>query len=89
MSLVYIASNFIRFLGEIPWEMLRALVQEHSLRKLYLGDNTFTVDTIPEVVGTMTKLEVLDLVGLGYTGKSGTPPVMSPVTLRLFFRSDS
>ena len=72
MSLVYIASNFIRFLGEIPWEMLRALVQEHSLRKLYLGNNKFTVDTIPEVVGTMTKLEALHLSGLGYTGKSGT-----------------
>ena len=77
------------FLGEIPWEMLRALVQEHSLRKLYFGDNKFTVDTIPEVVGTMTKLEELDLSGLGYTGKRGTSPVMSQVTLRLFFRSDS
>jgi hypothetical protein len=60
--------------------MLRALVQEHSLRKLYLGDNKFTVDTIPEVVGTMTKLEALDLGGLGYTGKSGTSPVMSLIT---------
>jgi hypothetical protein len=59
--------------------MLRALVQEYSLRKLLLGDNKFTVDTIPEVVGTMTKLEVLDLRGLGYTGKSGTLPVMSLV----------
>ena len=77
MSLVYIASNFIRFLGEIPWEMLRALVQEHSLRRLFLGNNKFTVDTIPEVVGTMTELEALDLNGLGYAGKSGTPPVMS------------
>ena len=69
--------------------MLRALVQEHSLRMLYLGYNKFTVDTIPEVVGTMTKLEALQLSGLGYTGKSGTSPVMSQVTLRLFFRSDS
>ena len=77
------------FLGEIPWEMLRTLVQEHSLRQLGLGNNKFTVDTIPEVVGTMTKLKVLDLSGLGYTGKSGTPPVMSQVTSRLFFRSDS
>ena len=76
-------------LGEIPWEMLRALVQEHSLRRLFLGNNKFTVDTIPEVVGTMTKLEALDLEGLGYTGKSGTSPVMSQITLRLFFRSDS
>ena len=89
MSLVCIASDFVRFVGEIPWEMLRALVQEHSLRQLFLGDNKFTVDTIPEVVGTMTKLEALDLRGLGYTGKSGTSPVMSQVTLRLFFRSDS
>ena len=89
MSLVYIASNFIRFLGEIPWEMLRALVQEHSLRRLFLGNNKFTVDTIPEVVGTMTKLEELGLGELGYTGKSGISPVMSQVTLRLFFRSDS
>jgi hypothetical protein len=79
LSLVYIASNFIRFLGEIPWKMLRALVQEHSLRQLFLGDNKFTVDTIPEVVGTMTKLEALDLRGLGYTGKSGTSPVLSLV----------
>jgi hypothetical protein len=61
MSLVCIASDFVRFVGEIPWEMLRALVQEHSLRKLQLGYNKFTVDTIPEVVGTMTKLKVLDL----------------------------
>jgi hypothetical protein len=89
MSPVYIASNFIRFLGEIPWEMLRALVQEHSLRKLYLGRNKFTVDTIPEIVGTLTKLKELDLEKLGYTGKSGASPVMSRVTLRLFFRSDS
>ena len=58
--------------GEIPWEMLRTLVQEHSLRTLYLGSNEFTVDTIPEIVGTMTKLEHLDLMKLGYTGKSGT-----------------
>jgi hypothetical protein len=66
--------------------MLRALVQEHSLRKLYLGYNKFTVDTIPEVVGTMTKLEVLNLGGLGYTGKSGTSPVLSRVMIsRLFF----
>ena len=57
MSLVCIASNFIRFVGEIPWEMLRALVQEHSLRKLYLSNNKFTVDTIPEIVGTLTKLK--------------------------------
>jgi hypothetical protein len=89
MSCVYIASNFIRFLGEIPWEMLRALVQEHSLRQLHLGDNKFTVDAIPEIVGTLTKLEALHLRGLGYTGKSGTSPVMSQATLRLFFRSDS
>ena len=87
MSLVYIASNFIRFLGEIPWEMLRALVQEHSLRKLHLGDNKFTVDTIPEVVGTMTKLEALHLSGLGYTGKSGTSPVMSVVYIASIFFS--
>jgi hypothetical protein len=79
MSRVYIASNFIRFLGEIPWEMLRALVQEHSLRNLYLGENKFTVDNIPEIVGTMTKLKVLALSKLGYTGKSGTPPVTSRV----------
>ena len=85
MSLVYIASNFIRFLGEIPWEMLRALVQEHSLRKLFLGNNKFTVDTIPEVLGTMTKLEVLNLSKLGYTGKSGTPPVMSLVYFTSIF----
>jgi hypothetical protein len=69
--------NFSFFLGEIPWEMLRALVQEHSLRTLYLGNNESTVETIPEIVGTMTKLEQLDLSGLGYTGKSGTSPVMS------------
>ena len=87
MSLVYIASNFIRFLGEIPWEMLRALVQEHSLRRLYLSNNKFTVDTIPEVVGTMTKLEVLDLEGLGYTGKSGTSPEMSLVYIASIFFS--
>jgi hypothetical protein len=65
--------------------MLRALVQEHSLHTLGLGGNKFTVDTIPEIVGTMMKLEALDLSELGYTGKSGTPPVMSQVTLRLFF----
>jgi hypothetical protein len=29
---------------------------------------------IPEVMGTMTKLEVLNLGGLGYAGKSGTSP---------------
>ena len=69
--------NFLFFLGEIPWEMLRALVQEHSLRKLYLSGNKFTVDIIPEIVGTMTKLEALHLSNLGYTGESGTPPVMS------------
>jgi hypothetical protein len=57
--------------------MLRTLVQEHSLRTLYLGSNEFTVDTIPEIVGTMTELEKLDLSKLGYTGKSGTSPVMS------------
>jgi hypothetical protein len=60
--------------GEIPWKMLRTLVQDHSLRKLYLGKNKFTVDAIPEIVGTMTKLETLHLKGLGYTGKSGTLP---------------
>jgi hypothetical protein len=65
--------------------MLRALVQEHSLRNLYLGVNKFTVDTIPEVVGTMTKLEALDLRGLGYTGKSGTSPVMSSVHIASIF----
>jgi Leucine-rich repeat (LRR) protein len=59
------------FSGEIPWELLRTLVQEQSLRKLYLGGNKFTVDTIPEIVGTMTKLEALNLNRLGYTGKSG------------------
>jgi hypothetical protein len=69
--------------------MLRTLVQEHSLRGLYLGNNKFTVDTIPEVVGTMMKLEALDLSGLGYTGKSGTSAVLSRVILRLFFRFDS
>jgi hypothetical protein len=69
--------------------MLRTLVQEHSLRRLFLDNNKFTVDTIPEVVGTMTKLEALDLGGLGYTGKSGTSQVMSKVSLRLFFRSNS
>jgi hypothetical protein len=52
--------------------MLHALVQEHSLRKMYLGGNKFTVDTIPEIVGTMTKLVSLDLSNLGYTGESGT-----------------
>jgi hypothetical protein len=71
--------NFLFFLGEIPWEMLRALVQEHSLRNLELGRNKFTVDTIPEIVGTMTKLKVLTLNRLGYTGESGTPPVTSRV----------
>ena len=69
--------------------MLRALVQEHSLRALYLCNNKFAVDTIPEIVGTMTKLEELGLSRLGYTGKSGTSPVMSQVTWRLFFRSNS
>jgi hypothetical protein len=57
--------------------MLRTLVQEHSLGYLYLGHNKFTVDTIPEIVGTMTELKALGLNELGYTGKSGTPPVMS------------
>ena len=52
--------------------MLRTLVQEHSLRKLYLGSNKFTVDSIPEIVGTMTKLEVLNLSELGYTGEWDT-----------------
>jgi hypothetical protein len=28
--------------GEFPWEMLRTLVQEHSLRTLHLGSNKFT-----------------------------------------------
>ena len=48
--------------------MLKALVQDHSLRNLYLGGNKFEVDTIPEIVGTMTNLEELDLGYLGYTG---------------------
>jgi hypothetical protein len=65
--------------GEIPWEMLRTLVQDHSLRELYLGNSKFTVDTIPEIVGTMTKLEALHLSNLGYSGESGTPPVTSRV----------
>jgi hypothetical protein len=59
--------------------MLRSLVQEHSLRNLNLGGNKFTVDTIPEIVGTMTKLKALGLNELGYTGKSRTPPVTSRV----------
>jgi hypothetical protein len=41
---MYILILFV-FLGEIPWEMLRALVQGHSLRGLLLGNNKFTVDT--------------------------------------------
>ena len=48
--------------------MLKALVQDHSLRKLFLGGNKFEVVTIPEIVGTMTNLEELGLDNLGYTG---------------------
>jgi hypothetical protein len=52
--------------------MLKALAQDHSLRKLHLGSrytsNKFEVDTIPEIVGTMTNLEELGLGALGYTG---------------------
>jgi hypothetical protein len=59
--------------------MLRTLVQEHSLGRLYLGGNKFAVNTIPDIVGMMTKLEALDLSDLGYTGKSGTSAVMSHV----------
>jgi hypothetical protein len=51
--------------------MLKTLVQDHSLRKLYLGNNKFEVDTIPEIVGTMTNLEELDLQG--YTGNMPLP----------------
>jgi hypothetical protein len=69
--------------------MLRALVQEHSLRKLYLGANKFTVDAIPEVVGTMKELEALALSGLGYTGKSGTSPLASQILICAVFRFDS
>ena len=48
--------------------MLKTLVQDHSLRSLNLGANKFEVDTIPEIVGTMTNLEKLSLSNLGYTG---------------------
>ena len=52
---------------------MKTLVQDHSLRELYLGGNKFDVDTIPEIVGTMTNLEGLDLSELGYKGNLVLP----------------
>jgi hypothetical protein len=48
--------------------MFHILVQQHSLRHLFLGDNKFDVTTLPAIVPTMTKIEKLNISDLGYTG---------------------
>jgi hypothetical protein len=54
--------------GQIPWEMFHTLVQQHPLRSLLLGGNKFDVTTLPAIVPTMTKIGMLNIDGLGYTG---------------------
>ena len=54
--------------GEVPWDMFHTMAQQHSLRKLYIGDNKFDVTTLPSIVTTMTNIEELAFNGLGYTG---------------------
>ena len=54
--------------GSVPWAAIESLVQQHSLRKLYLGGNCFdeglNEDTVIEAVGAMVKLQAIDLTGL-------------------------
>ena len=49
--------------------MFHDLVQNQTLKRLHLGDNNFTVTTIPPIVSTMSNFKELTLTGLGYTGE--------------------
>ena len=61
----------------MPWELFASLVQDHALRRLKLGGNSFDIaDTHGQLPGDaiwsrMVELEELDVQGLGYTGGRG------------------
>ena len=53
----------------IPWDMLAALVQDHSLREIDLMKTSHLKEApLPAVIGAMTNVEVLRLRFLGLTG---------------------